>query len=34
LEENFLNYFQKLSEQTGIPYPNLIDLNLQDCVKT
>lgn len=34
LEENVLNYFQKLSEQTGIPYLNLIDLYLQDCVKT
>jgi predicted DNA binding CopG/RHH family protein len=34
LEENVLNYFQKLSEQTGIPYPKLIDLYLQDCVKT
>jgi predicted DNA binding CopG/RHH family protein len=33
LEENVLNYFQKLSEQTGIPYQNLIDLYLQDCVR-
>lgn len=33
LEENVLNYFQKLSEQTGIPYQNLIDLYLQDCVQ-
>ncbi len=24
LEENVLNYFQKLSEQTGIPYQNLV----------
>ncbi len=34
LEENVLNYFQQLSEQTGIPYPNLINLYLQDCIKT
>jgi predicted DNA binding CopG/RHH family protein len=34
LEENVLEYFQKLSEQTGIPCPNLINLYLQDCVKT
>jgi uncharacterized protein (DUF4415 family) len=34
LEENVVDYFQKLSEQTGIPYQNLINLYLQDCVRT
>ena len=34
LEENVVDYFQKLSEQTGIPYQSLINLYLQDCVKT
>jgi uncharacterized protein (DUF4415 family) len=34
LEDNVVEYFQKLSEQTGIPYQNLINLYLQDCVKT
>jgi uncharacterized protein (DUF4415 family) len=26
LENNVVDYFQKLSEQTGIPYQNLINL--------
>jgi uncharacterized protein (DUF4415 family) len=34
LEDNVVDYFQKLSEQTGIPYQNLINLYLQDCVRT
>ncbi len=34
LEENVVDYFQKLFEQTGIPYQNLINLYLQDCVRT
>jgi uncharacterized protein (DUF4415 family) len=34
LEENVVDYFQKLSEQTGISYQNLINLYLQDCVRT
>ncbi len=33
LEENVLNYFQELAEQTGIPYQNLINLYLKDCVR-
>jgi predicted DNA binding CopG/RHH family protein len=33
LEENVLNYFQELSEQTGIPYQNLIHLYSKDCVR-
>ena len=26
-----IDYFKNLSEQTGIPYQNLINLYLQDC---
>jgi uncharacterized protein (DUF4415 family) len=33
LEENVLNYFQELYEQTGIPYQNLINLYLNNCVR-
>jgi hypothetical protein len=29
-----LDYFKKLSEETGIPSENLINLYLQDCVKS
>ncbi len=28
-----LDYFKKMSEETGIPYQNLINLYLMDCVK-
>ena len=34
IEENVVTYFQQLSEQTGIPYQTLINLYLQDCVRT
>jgi predicted DNA binding CopG/RHH family protein len=34
LEENVVNYFKQLAEQTGIPYQRLINLYLQDCVRT
>jgi len=27
-----IEYFKKLSEETGVPYQNLINLCLQDCV--
>lgn len=27
-----IEYFKKLSEETGVPYQNLINLYLQDCV--
>ena len=27
-----IQYFKELSEETGIPYQNLINLYLQDCV--
>ena len=34
LEEEIISYFKDLSEYTGIPYQSLINLYLQDCVKT
>ena len=32
LNEEVLTYFKEMSEKTGIPYQNLINLYLQDCV--
>jgi len=29
---DILEYFKELSEETGIPYQNLINLYLRDCV--
>ena len=34
LEEEVISYFRELAEETGIPYQSLINLYLQDCVKT
>ena len=34
LNEEVLDYFKKMSEETGIPYQNLINLYLLDCVKS
>ena len=34
LEEEVVNYFKELAEETGIPYQSLINLYLQDCVRT
>lgn len=33
LEEDIVDYFRKLSEETEIPYQSLINLYLKDCVK-
>lgn len=33
LEEEVVNYFKSLSEETEIPYQTLINLYLKDCVK-
>jgi hypothetical protein len=33
LKEDVLNYFKQLSEETGIPFQNLIILYLQDCIR-
>ena len=32
LNEEVLAYFKEMSNKTGIPYQNLINLYLQDCV--
>lgn len=29
-----IDYFKNLAEETGIPYQNLINLYLRDCVKS
>jgi len=28
-----IDYFKKLSEETGMPYQNLIDMYLRDCAQ-
>jgi len=33
LKSSTIDYFKRLAEETGIPYQNLIDLYLDDCVK-
>lgn len=33
LKSTTVDYFKQLAEETGIPYQNLIDLYLDDCVK-
>ena len=33
LNEKVVDYFKQLSKETGIPYQNLINLYLLDCVK-
>ncbi len=32
LDEGVVNYFKDLATETGIPYQNLINLYLRDCV--
>jgi uncharacterized protein (DUF4415 family) len=34
LEPEVLDYFKKLSEETGISSENLINLYLRDCIKS
>ncbi len=34
LEDEVISYFKQLAEETGIPYQSLINLYLQDCVRT
>ncbi|MCU0567933.1 MAG: BrnA antitoxin family protein [Oculatellaceae cyanobacterium Prado106] len=34
LEEEVVEYFKGLAEETGISYQSLINLYLQDCVKS
>lgn len=31
IEKNTIDYFKELSEETGIPYQNLINAYLTDC---
>ena len=31
LDMNTIDYFKKISEETGIPYQNLINLYLMEC---
>ena len=33
LDENFIIYFKKESDNIGIPYQTLINMYLKDCVK-
>jgi len=34
LEKEIVDYFKTLSEEAGIPYQSLINLYLQDCVRS
>jgi len=34
LDRETVDYFKGLAESTGMPYQNLINLYLRDCVKT
>lgn len=34
VEPEVVDYFQQLAEETGISYQSLINLYLQDCVKS
>ncbi len=34
LEEDVVDYFKQISEETGIPYQSLINLYLRDCVRS
>jgi uncharacterized protein (DUF4415 family) len=31
LDEDVVNYFKSLSDKSGVPYQNLINLYLKDC---
>jgi uncharacterized protein (DUF4415 family) len=34
LDEDTIDYFRRLAEENGIPYQNLINLYLRDCVES
>jgi predicted DNA binding CopG/RHH family protein len=34
LSVHVIEYFKKLAEESGIPYQNLIDFYLQECVES
>jgi uncharacterized protein (DUF4415 family) len=31
---DIIEYFKELAEETGVPYQNLINLYLRDCIKS
>ena len=31
---DIIEYFKNLAEETGVPYQNLINLYLRDCIKS
>ena len=33
LSEDVIDYFKKMTEETGVPYQSLINLYLKDCVE-
>lgn len=33
LDDKVIDYFKKMSEETGMPYQNIINYYLLDCVK-
>ncbi len=34
LDEDIIEYFQKLADKSGVPYQTLINLYLKDCMET
>ena len=34
MEEDIVEYFKNMSEETGIPYQSMINLYLRDCVSS
>jgi len=34
LDEDIIEYFQKLADRSGVPYQTLINLYLKDCMET
>lgn len=34
LDQDVIEYFKQLSDQNGVPYQNLINLYLKDCVQS
>lgn len=34
MEVDIIEYFKKLADETGIPYQNLINLYLRECVQS
>lgn len=34
MDVDIIEYFKNLAEETGVPYQNLINLYLRDCIKS